>query len=594
MKASLRNKNWQQGSTVAESLKLFAADFLCRQLEDNSPKGPRIFQDYMYDPVRFGETVLGDSYTDDMREMFDSVVWNEVTFAQSGNALGKSLGASRVALWWYLTRPNAEVYMAAAPPESNLRNILWDRLSTVIAAKKHLFVEDSISLPGMRISRPGSLITGVTIPAQGTPKEREARFAGKHAPYLLFICDEADAIPAEVFDGIESCMSGGEARLLLLFNPRDENSHVAGMQKAGRGNTVHLSALRHPNVVEGRDVIPGAVTRERTIKRVHAWTRPLLPNEMPGMETWEVPDVLAGIPVMGDMGKELPPLAEGEFRKVVDQAFWYMVLGQYPAQGEDQLIATTWVDQAISRYLEYTSRMGVYSNPIIQSTQPIAGLDVAELGPDLNSLCVRYGSYVIPLDIWRGVDIEVTSERAAEKCRLYVASEVFVDSTGVGAGVWPKLRKEGILAHRIMVVSNPEKGAAEMPFPDFGNGNGRSGDLDKPQFQTVADEGWWNLREWLRTDPTAMLPNDPLLREELIYPKYTKSRGKIVVCGEDQVELRKGFMRKLRRSADRASSLMLTFCRRPAAISSKLGTHSYIGRNNGNGRNGSRKLAIRS
>ena len=38
---------------------------------------------------------------------------------------------------------------------------------------------------------------------------REAKFSGKHAPYLLFILDEGDAIGDEVYRGIESCMSGG-------------------------------------------------------------------------------------------------------------------------------------------------------------------------------------------------------------------------------------------------------------------------------------------------------------------------------------------------------------------------------------------------
>ena len=55
-----------------------------------------------------------------------------------------------------------------------------------------------------------SFIQGVAIPMSGSPEEREAKFSGKHSPVLIFIVDEGDAVPEEVYKGIEGCMSGGE------------------------------------------------------------------------------------------------------------------------------------------------------------------------------------------------------------------------------------------------------------------------------------------------------------------------------------------------------------------------------------------------
>ena len=74
----------------------------------------------------------------------------------------------------------------------------------------------------------------------GTEAQREAKFSGKHAPYLLFILDEGDAIPDEVYRGIESCMSGGHARLLIMFNPRAEVGEAYRMERDGRANVIKL------------------------------------------------------------------------------------------------------------------------------------------------------------------------------------------------------------------------------------------------------------------------------------------------------------------------------------------------------------------
>ena len=64
---------------------------------------------------------------------------------------------------------------------------------------------------------------------------------------------------------------------------------------------------------------------------------------------------------------------------------------------------------------------------------------------------------------------------------------------------------------------------------------------------------WWSCREWLRTDPGAMLPPDELLIEELQAPTYEVHKGKIRV-------MKKATMREvLKRSPDRADALCLTF-----------------------------------
>jgi hypothetical protein len=110
-----------------------------------------------------------------------------------------------------------------------------------------------------------------------------------------------------------------------------------------------------------------------------------------------------------------------------------------------------------------------------------------------------------------------------------------VDATGVGAGVAPHLVRLKCQANGVKVASSP---TFKTELGEFG---------------ILRDQLWWAVREWLRTDPGAMLPPDELLCEELEKPNYAITNGKIKVSSKDVLR------ELLRRSPDRADALALTF-----------------------------------
>jgi hypothetical protein len=314
-----------------------------------SMKSKQTYHQYANNPVGFCKDVLGETLTDDVISMMESVRDNIVTVAVSSNATGKSHGAARVAVWFYQCHEDCKVFTAAAPPFSNLKNILWGEIGSIIAKHQDMFSAQTVTSLDIRRG-PEDFITGVSIPSAGTAKEREAKFSGKHQKHMLFVLDEGDAIPDDVYSGIESCMSGGHVRLLIMLNPRQAAGAVFRMQRDNTANVVHLSALRHPNVVTGQDVIPGAVTRETTVRRINEWTRPAHPDEKIEKESlFELPEFLTGATAPKKNGGSYPPLPAGR-RKITNPAFSYMVLGQYPAQGTNQLISSEWISRARSRY----------------------------------------------------------------------------------------------------------------------------------------------------------------------------------------------------------------------------------------------------
>ena len=497
---------------------------------DNIEGDQQEFSKYRTDPVAFGEQVLGETYTAGIRAMMESVRDNPITIAKSANATGKTHGAARVAVWWYKSFSDSQVYTAAAPPESNLKKLLWGEIGGLIEKKPELFESDTKT--NLHIQRSAqSFLTGVTIPASGTESQREAKFSGKHAPYLLFILDEGDAIPDEVYRGIESCMSGGHTRLLIMFNPRAEAGEAYRMERDGQARVIKLSAFSHPNVVTGDNRIAGAVTRETTVRRINQWSRLLAEGESIDGDCFELPTYLAGAVAMDQSGAEYPPLMPGWY-KIMDPALSYMVLGQYPSQGSTQLISKEWIARARSRWDMYVLEHG--EKPPA-GTSGAMGLDVAEYGTDVNAACFRYGGWVEKIVTWGGMDLIETGDRAVSEYEARTVCRVNVDATGVGAGVAPQMKRRGCNATPVKVASSPTE------------------TTQLGEFQILRDQIWWACREWLRADTSAMLPPDEQLIEELKTPTYEVQNGKIRV-------MKKVTMRELlKRSPDKADALCLTF-----------------------------------
>lgn len=499
------------------------------------------------DPAGFCRTVFREEYTAGIVRVMESVRDHQITIAKSANGVGKTHGAARIALWFYKCYPEAQVYTTSAPPENNLRRLLWGEIGHVTRQHPELFKSDRLRADMIIERNSLSFVAGVAVPSSGTPEEREAKFSGKHAPQILFIVDEGDAVPAEVYKGIESCMSGGLARLLVMFNPRSDSGIVPGMEKRGEGHVVELSAFSHPNVLTGENVIPGAVTREKTLQRINKWTRPLAGDERPDRECFEVPAELVGLTCEGTNGEKYPPLPGG-WRKVMVTSFYYMVLGIYPPQAETQLISRAWVDAAVSRWHTYVAKYG----EIPPVRDGVAGLDVAEFGKDWNILCYRYGGFVPRLSArWQGIDPDSTAIKAAEHVKQMKARiKVKVDGTGLGSGVAPRMKRLGVEAASIKVASAPTY------------------ETEMGTFAQLRDQLWWSCAEWLRNDPGAMLPPDEELAEELCAPLYAVPGGKIRVTSKD-------VMRELLgRSPDKADALNLTFA---PEISNTLTVKASIG-----------------
>jgi len=468
-----------------------------------------------------------------------SVRDHQITIAKSANAVGKTHSAAALAIWYYKVFQDAQVYTCAFP-EPKLKQLLWGEIGKQTVKHESLFKTDNVVTLNIKRSS-SSFITGVTVPNSGTDAQREARFSGKHAPHLMFIVDEGDTIPNEVYKGIESCMSGGHFRLLILFNPREEQGPVYRMERDGIANVVELQAFSHPNVITGENIIPGAVDRNTTARRINLWSNPLMPGEIKSAECFEMPNFLIGCEAKDQKGKILPPLKAGMY-KITNPELSYMVLAQYPAQSAYSLISKADINAARSRWDLYVAK---YGETPPTGTQPIMGLDVAEFGIDKNVECLRYGNWVPRMDMWQGVDTIITGRRAYEDYIQHKCCYANVDGTGIGAGVAPHMKDiferdegsgiEAVYANSVKVASKPTEEADEGV-----------------EFVMLRDQLWWKCAQWLKTDQAMLPPNEDLI-EELLVAKRETVKNKIKIMDK------KTMRELLKRSPDYADALCLTF-----------------------------------
>jgi hypothetical protein len=509
-----------------------------REMPSRNPAAE--YERYQAHPVKFIQERLGCTLTGPQKRVCNAVRDYTVTVVQSANAVGKTHAASGVALWFLRAFPQSKVIATAAPPLENLERLLWGEVEARLS-RTDAFDDAKVGYLNVELGAEWWL-AGRALPSSGTPAQREAKFSGLHAPHMLFIVDEGDAVPDEVYRGIESCMSGGHVRLLVMFNPRAAQGPVYRMIQSGQAHVVNLDAFSHPNVVTGRDIVPGAVTRATTALRISEWSRAQIDGEKvdDDQEWFQVPGFLAGATAVRKDGTEIAALVGEQWRKVTNPALSYMVLARFPGQAENQLINRTWVDAAMQRWQAWQVAHG--ERPP-EGIRPIMGLDVAEFGVDRNAACLRYGGWVAPFVLWNGVDVLVTSDRAADIARTHNAIRSHIDATGIGAGVVPGMTR--------WWASHPsEYQGVALPVHV---GGAPTAAVDEGVFGSLRDQLWWRCREWLRADPGAMLPPDEGLLDELCAPTYQVRDGKIRVTSKE--DLRK----LLLRSPDLADALCLTF-----------------------------------
>jgi hypothetical protein len=443
------------------------------------------------DPVKFMTEVLGYQMWGKLEEICRSVEKNHNTVAASGFAVGKTVAAAAIVCWWMTTFDDAKV-IVIAPNWSQVQNILF-RYIRAVGRKAEL--------PGLILDSPRWEVSpehfAIGVSPRRSSDEDIASIQGYHSPHLLVVMDEAAGLPRLIWDAAAGLAAGDNCRILAIGNPIEQAGPFWDACNSSNWSHIMISDFEHPNVQEGKELIPGAVTRRWIEERAEEWAT-------------EVPRDTAGAFKIPWLSKWILP----------QPIFYAKVMGQAPEQAEDQLIKLSWVLEAQDRILEQ------------EHAEVIGGLDPARMGGDSSVLVIRHGNKVVSIKRWQSLDLATLADKVQMELREYQVSKCYVDEIAIGAGLLDFGRRNGMP----LIGVNVARGA-----------------LQRKRFANLRAECWWRVRELLR-EGKLQLPNDPLLLGDLTAPKYFPDNfQRIVLEAKDEIRAR------IKRSPDTGDALALSY-----------------------------------
>lgn len=206
------------------------------------------------------------------------------------------------------------------------------------------------------------------------------------------------------------------------------------------------------------------------------------------------------------------------------------VLGQFPKHDVSSFISREAVLSALERKLDFT--------PI----EPVVlGVDVARYGNDNSVIFPRQGrdARSRPVEIYSGLSLLDLADRVAGARRKYSASMVYVDATGLGAGLVDILRgmKIPVIEVNFSAAASPSR-------------------VQGVRYRNKRAEIWGAVRDWL---PGAALQNVVIDRDYTILDDLTTTQFYYTPNDEIQLEPKEEIRRREGRSPDLADALAVTF-----------------------------------
>jgi len=342
--------------------------------------------------------ILGAEITSDQRQC-DLSKHNFIA-AKSGTTTGKTTKAATTALWFLTTRYESKV-VCTAPTGHQLEDLLFAEMTSWIRKIKVPFIRDAIvSIKGKIYIKGYSdwYIVGRTIPKDAKDKLGDV-LAGFHAPYLLFIIDEASGVPDPVFLGIEGSMIQKNVYCLMVGNPTRPNGYFYDCFNKNKAvwHQVTLSSINSP------------FAQREWIERMRT--------------------------IHGE---------DSDFFKT-------KVLGEFPSGAGTNLFSLEMIQDANMRWnLEEPPDSGII----------VAGLDPSASGKDSSVLTIRRGCYIFKPYRIKHKDQQDLSTQVADLLRNFGAKEVYVEYNGIGVASYELLRQEkGFTTYKVVTnsrASDPE------------------------------------------------------------------------------------------------------------------------------------------
>ena len=365
----------------------------------------RVKQKTRTDPEWFAKHVLGLDYWQKQKEIVRAVAKYDLISVRSANGVGKSFTAASL-VPWFLAGHRPGYAVTTSSSWTSVQRTLWPEI--------HRIKSNAPNIDG-GITNQGDILNlewkwGPQWGAFAVSTKTPENFSGFRTPHGVFvIVDEASALEEDIFDAIMGLCSTEGSKVLLVGNPL----RPAGPFHATFGDpdwkNIHISAMESPNVITGKNVVPGLATRTWVERMTRKW-------------------------------------GKGSHQHIA------RVLGEFPDSEEDTVIPKTWLEDAI------VEAVGRIIPPLY------LGVDVARYGSDRTVLLIRDARAVrhtIVTSKKSTMETAGLTKKTMEEWGI-APDKTYIDDTGLGGAVTDRL-------HEQMLMVRPVIGGAGATDPDFLN-----------------------------------------------------------------------------------------------------------------------------
>jgi len=321
----------------------------------------------------------------------------------SGQGTGKDAFAAWSILWFLLCFPGTRV-ACTAPVFATLDNVLWAEVVKWLNLRneageyaclvRHLVEVQShkIYLKTGRENESREYFAEARTVQAGSDQDQAETLAGRHAPFMMTVVDEASGVSDAVFRPIEGGMTGMVNFAILIFNPT---------RRGGYAYRTHFGS-------DAKDWI-----------QVH-WN---------AEDSSLVED--AHVAAMADKhGKD-------------SNTYRIRVKGLPPTSEDDALIPAEWVYAALERDVK------------VPANQPITlGVDVSRQGADRSVIIARKGPQIVGIHMYAKLTTLELAGWVLEKITDYEAAACYIDATGLGWGVYDQVAQYTPRAHAVSVAES--------------------------------------------------------------------------------------------------------------------------------------------
>jgi phage terminase large subunit len=387
------------------------------------------------DPVAFVREALEGDPLRHQLEFLRAVAGNEKVAIASGQKIGKTRTLIWCALWWYSTRVDARIILAARN-EYQTQRVLWRELKKVIR-KARLPIDGVLADQ----ARTGLRAADLREMSGHTTKEAEA-ISGVSGDALLYLIDEASGLPQELGEAIEGNLASGTCKFVMVSNPTQTDGFFfdAFHEKKEFWTRIQISSEDVAREI-GHRHIPGMANLEKLAR----WR-----------EEWGV---------------------ESPFYQV-------RVLGRFLTREQGKVVSMALLSDALAIWLDTPDDEGDVLD---------VGLDIAGAGRDLTSFAfVRSVKLLAPPATFANLGDDQIIDHFFSLMRLHRKGRERVrlklDAEGAG-GAKMAVRFAGIAK---AVQNNPDRAFEFYPV------RSSLPALSRMMYGTIRDELYANLVAWLQ------------------------------------------------------------------------------------------------